>query len=635
MAIKSILRLLVFLCLAVANLRAAQTTMLYETTDNTLKRPTAAQLIAANGLIGSSTIDGYFADPSTNASFSASAWWNDLSTSGSGVPLLASGVVTFTSTSGTGNFVRTTSPTIATAILTGDASFAGNLARADDGVTATLGTSADSSQYPAMELGAYNSSSDVNPLLRMYRARGTRTSPVAVQSGDYLTAWSAKGYGATGFSQHSNGSVEFLAFDTFTDSYMPTYLRVMLSPTSGGVLKNEITRIRPNGSFWVFGGNVSLNESSGLLGGLTPTLLATKQAGYSDNVVAVASNTAAERGSWIFTRARGTLNIPSAVQSGDALGGVIGAGFDGTGNMTGAGIFFATDGAVSTGVVPASISLATGTNSGTRTEALGLASSGYGKFRNRLGIGKDPSFALDVYEPTDTSARIRISNAGIGGAGTDGFELIATGSATSGQVNILQRENAPLAIWTNATQRVTVAATGEVTISSTTEATTGATGSFTTLGGIYAAKSAYFADGIIGTITNDSADAGDLGEHVSSLVASGSAVSLTTDTPANITSISLTAGDWSVGGMVNYTETSATVSARSAGISTTTATVPSDGSEGYCGVQSTLTSEKNTITLSSKRISLSATTTVYLVGSATFSAGTCSAFGNITARRVR
>lgn len=138
-----------------------------------------------------------------------------------------------------------------------------------------------------------------------------------------------------------------------------------------------------------------------------------------------------------------------------------------------------------------------------------------------------------------------------------------------------------------------------------------------------------------GTSTNDNATAGNVGERVTSLIASGSAVSLTTATAANITSISLSAGDWNVVGNVNFTETTSTVTARSAGINTTSATVPTDGTEAYCGVQSTATSEVNTIMLPAKVIKLASTTTVYLVGKATFSAGTCAGFGYIMATRVR
>jgi len=141
--------------------------------------------------------------------------------------------------------------------------------------------------------------------------------------------------------------------------------------------------------------------------------------------------------------------------------------------------------------------------------------------------------------------------------------------------------------------------------------------------------------GIIGTSTNDNASSGNIGEFVSSSISVGSAVSLTTATAANVTSISLTAGDWDVSGMVSFNETTSTVTARTAGISSTSATLPTDGSEGYCGVQSNLTSEINSITLPVKRISIASTTTIYLVCKATFSAGTCGGFGTISARRVR
>lgn len=141
--------------------------------------------------------------------------------------------------------------------------------------------------------------------------------------------------------------------------------------------------------------------------------------------------------------------------------------------------------------------------------------------------------------------------------------------------------------------------------------------------------------GILGTNTTNSANSGVVGEIISAILPVGTPVSMTTATPINIRSVSLTAGDWDVQGQINFTETTSTVTARSAGISSTTGTLPTDGSEAYCGVQSTLTSELNSITLSRKRISLGTTTTIFLVGSATFSAGTCGGFGVLTARRVR
>lgn len=61
-----------------------------------------------------------------------------------------------------------------------------------------------------------------------------------------------------------------------------------------------------------------------------------------------------------------------------------------------------------------------------------------------------------------------------------------------------------------------------------------------------------------------------------------------------------------------------------------------DGSEAYYGVPVavTTTSFNETVNISRKVINVSAGTTEYLVAEATFTAGTVSAYGNITARRV-
>jgi hypothetical protein len=184
---------------------------------------------------------------------------------------------------------------------------------------------------------------------------------------------------------------------------------------------------------------------------------------------------------------------------------------------------------------------------------------------------------------------------------------------------------------------------GGFRVGSTTASTSSTTGAALIDGGLGVAGAAYIGgnfvpsqtNGIVGTTTNNDANAGSFGQYVSSAVAVGSAVSLTTNTAANITSISLTAGDWEVSGNANFTAASATVTGTSGGITSTSATVPTDGTEVYSGVQVTLLSETDSVTLPSKRFSLSGTTTVYLVGKSTFSAGTVGGFGSIKARRVR
>jgi hypothetical protein len=144
---------------------------------------------------------------------------------------------------------------------------------------------------------------------------------------------------------------------------------------------------------------------------------------------------------------------------------------------------------------------------------------------------------------------------------------------------------------------------------------------------------------IVGVQDGSNATTGSVGELVFSNIAVGSAVSLTTATAANVTSISLTPGDWDVDGNVNYAAASATTATGAlwvSGINTTSATIPTDGTEVQTAATAiTTTSFKEGITLARKRVSLTTTTTVYLVAEATFTAGTVTGYGHIHARRVR
>lgn len=141
-----------------------------------------------------------------------------------------------------------------------------------------------------------------------------------------------------------------------------------------------------------------------------------------------------------------------------------------------------------------------------------------------------------------------------------------------------------------------------------------------------------------GTNTNDNAAAGYVGEYVSSTVASGSAVALGTGVAANITSISLTAGDWDVDVNAQFTGSASTViQALAAYVSLVSSTV--DNTPGrrnsfvYQGANE-LNLEPNVL-VGPVRLSLGSTTTVYFVVNAVFTVSTCSAFGIISARRVR
>jgi hypothetical protein len=142
-----------------------------------------------------------------------------------------------------------------------------------------------------------------------------------------------------------------------------------------------------------------------------------------------------------------------------------------------------------------------------------------------------------------------------------------------------------------------------------------------------------------GTSTNDSASAGNVGEYISSTVAVGSAVSLTTVTTANVTSISLTAGDWDVWGVANYTGgATTTVNRCDAGIGTTSATLPTPpGMFGTVipGGIAAIGFDNLTVSIMPDRVSLASTTTFFMSTQCAFGTSTLAAYGKLIARRRR
>lgn len=140
---------------------------------------------------------------------------------------------------------------------------------------------------------------------------------------------------------------------------------------------------------------------------------------------------------------------------------------------------------------------------------------------------------------------------------------------------------------------------------------------------------------ITGTATNNNATAGDIGEVISGQLSSGAPTSLSNGTAKNVTSMSLTAGDWDVTGVVDYVLAGTTSTKFQAGSSSTSATFGAqDTSVNVPLILTTVTDTYSQI-IPTTRFSLASTTTVYLVAQATFSAGTVDAYGTIRARRMR
>jgi hypothetical protein len=141
---------------------------------------------------------------------------------------------------------------------------------------------------------------------------------------------------------------------------------------------------------------------------------------------------------------------------------------------------------------------------------------------------------------------------------------------------------------------------------------------------------------ITGTNTNDSAAAGKVGEYVSASDSAG------TNFPAStvfgdLLSISLTAGDWDVTGIVEAELNGATLTNWLMGIGLVAGnnqTGLNNGDNRVEGFNPTASS-RSTYTCPGWRLSINATTTVYLKYFANYSAGTPKAYGRLSARRVR
>lgn len=162
--------------------------------------------------------------------------------------------------------------------------------------------------------------------------------------------------------------------------------------------------------------------------------------------------------------------------------------------------------------------------------------------------------------------------------------------------------------------------------------TTPAAGKFTTLQATGAITPSTTA-GIVGTTLADNANSGSVGEYVT---ATASSLSLTSNVGLNITSISLTAGDWDVSGTVQIVGAASTsLNNINGGISTTSATIGGLGTYFQVVPGVSNTAALYILTTPNVRINITTTTTVFLVAFVGFSTSTATAGGLIRARRVR
>lgn len=182
----------------------------------------------------------------------------------------------------------------------------------------------------------------------------------------------------------------------------------------------------------------------------------------------------------------------------------------------------------------------------------------------------------------------------------------------------------------------TIAATAVGTTGQVLVGATGADPAFgTTVGGLTftGAITPQSTGGIVGTTTNDNANAGSVGEYVTATVTN---VTLTNASYIDIATISLSAGDWDVTGVIAFNPAGSTViQAMLAGINTVANTAPSFPNQTQLNGLNLTAGSANFITAPLVRESLASTTTLRLGAQCNFTTSTCTASGMIRARRIR
>ncbi len=152
---------------------------------------------------------------------------------------------------------------------------------------------------------------------------------------------------------------------------------------------------------------------------------------------------------------------------------------------------------------------------------------------------------------------------------------------------------------------------------------------------VFATSPTITTPNIVGTSTNNNASAGSVGEYQETVITSGSAVSRTSGVTADLMTLSLTAGDWDVWANVVFLPAAGTTTTEyHICVSTVTNTLQFNPSAHALHV-SVPASQAGIIPSGTLRVSLSGTSTMFLVTTQTFAVSTMTAYGFLCARRRR
>ena len=480
-------------------------------------------------------------------------------------------------------------------------------------------------------------SSDANSSsMRVTKFRGAYATPQAPQSGDSLGKFELAGYGTTSSDGYAQASFEGVATENWgaTARGSKTLIKVTPNTTTTQVTavtidQDKSVTFATTASATTFIGALTGIASGNVLsvsgtapvvssGGTTPAISMPKATTSVDGYLSSTD--------WTTFNSKGSGSVTSVAQS--FTGGLISVAGS---PITTSGTLALTVAGTSGGI-PYFSSASTWATSAALTASALVVGGGAGAAPATTTTGTGVVTALGVNTGT---AGAFVINGGALGTPSSGTVTNLTGTAS---INI------------NGTVGATTPTTGKFTTiegTDTTDASSTTTGALKTAGGLGVAKKLYVGSeiypsqtaGIVGTTTNNNANAGSFGEVITASVSAASPTTMTASGASVIlTSVSLTAGDWEVTGVVGFTNVSGSTIIGYWIVGSTTAAVLGAGANtnsqviNSAGVSTTIDITQPIPTI---RYLLSTTTTINLIARASNSAGTLGGYGFISARRMR
>ena len=284
-------------------------------------------------------------------------------------------------------------------------------------------------------------------------ARGTAASPTASQSGDILSQFTGRGYGATAFAAASTGYFQLAAAENFTDTAQGTYASVFTTAIAANS-PTEAFRFGPAGQFGIGAGTYGTSGYVLTSGGAStaPTWSQVSLTAGITGILPVANGgtniSSYSVGDILYASGSTTLSKLAAVATGNVLrsGGLVTAPAWGQVSLTTdvIGTLPIANGGTGLTSTPANGALDIGNGTGftrtTLTQGTNIAiTNGAGSIS--IAVSGTPSFATSVTTPivyggtTASSSLTLQSTSGVGTSDSILFKVGNNGATTAMTIN--------------------------------------------------------------------------------------------------------------------------------------------------------------------------------------------------------